>query len=107
MIGVAPQRDRGPDPGHPASFIEARTCRWRGHFEGDSQSYRTARELEECKKKDPIPVFRKRLIEMGLLTEKEAEQIHREAVEEMDRAVKFAEESPFPGPEELLTDVYA
>ncbi|GAI88804.1 unnamed protein product, partial [marine sediment metagenome] len=48
-----------------------------------------------------------RLIEMGVLTEEEANRIHREAVEEMGKAVKFAEESPFPGPEELLTDVYA
>jgi len=93
--------------GEGPTFIEAKTCRWRGHFEGDSQSYRTEKELDECKKRDPIPRFRKKLIEMGVLTEKEADKIRQEAAEEMDKAVKFAEESPFPGPEELLTDVYA
>ena len=103
VVEAVARARRGEGP----TFIEAKTCRWRGHFEGDSQSYRTEQEFEECKKKDPIPRFRKRLIEMGVLAKEEAKRIHREAVEEMDRAVKFAEESPFPGPEELLTDVYA
>jgi len=95
------RRGQGP------TFVEAKTCRWRGHFEGDTQTYRTKEEIDECMKKDPIPRFRKKLIEMGVLTEKEADKIHQEAVEEMDKAVKFAEESPFPEPEEVLADVYA
>ena len=44
---------------------------------------------------------------MGLFTDKEAEKVHQEAVEEMDKAAKFAMESPWPEPEEVLTDVYA
>ena len=93
--------------GEGPTFIEARTCRQRGHFEGDTQAYRKKGEIEECKEKDPIPRFRKKLIQMGVLTEKEADRIHQEAVEEMDKAVKFAAESPFPDPEEVLADVYA
>jgi len=94
--------------GEGPAFIEAKTCRWRGHFEGDPQeTYRAEGEVDECKKKDPIPRFRKKLIEMGVLTEKEADRIGREAVEEIDKAVKFAEESPWPDPEEVLKDVYA
>jgi len=93
--------------GEGPTFIECRTCRWRGHFEGEAQSYRTKEELKECRKRDPIPRFRKKLIEMGVLTEEAADRIHQEAVEEMDRAVKFAEDSPFPDPEETFTDVYA
>ena len=94
--------------GEGPTLIVANTCRWRGHFEGDPQeTYRKPGEIEECKKKDPIPRFRKKLIEMGLLTGKEADRIHQEAVEEMDRATKFATESPWPDPEEVLTDVYA
>jgi len=89
------------------TLVEARTCRQRGHFEGDTQAYRRKGEVEECKKRDPIPRFRKKLIQMGMLTEEEAGSIHREAVQEMNEAVKFAQESPFPGPEELLSDVYA
>jgi pyruvate dehydrogenase E1 component alpha subunit len=93
--------------GEGPTFIEAKTCRWRGHYEGDPQDYRTEEEIEECMKKDPIPRFREKLIKMGVLTEKEANKIYQEALEEVDKAVKFAEESPFPDPEEVLTDVYA
>lgn len=93
--------------GEGPTFIEAKTCRWRGHFEGDTQTYRKDGEVDECKKRDPIPRFQKKLVEMGVLTKKEADRIHQEAVEEMDKAAKFAEESPFPDPGELLMDVYA
>ena len=62
---------------------------------------------DECMKRDPIPRFRKKLIEMKVLTDKEADNIHQEVVAEMDEAVEFALESPFPDPKEVLTDVYA
>jgi pyruvate dehydrogenase E1 component alpha subunit len=70
-------------------------------------TYRTKEEIGECKKRDPIPRFRKKLVEMGALTEKEADKIDQEIAKEIDEAVKFAEESPFPDPEEALEDVYA
>jgi pyruvate dehydrogenase E1 component alpha subunit len=89
------------------TFIEAKTCRWRGHQEGDMQTYRTKEEVDDCQKKDPIPRFRKKLIEMGVFTQKDADKIHQEAKAEMDKVVKFAEESPYPDPEETFTDVYA
>jgi pyruvate dehydrogenase E1 component alpha subunit len=91
--------------GEGPSFIEAKTCRWRGHFEGDVQGYKTKKELEECRKQDPIPRFKNKLIEMGVLTEKEVAKIHQEAEEEIENAVQFAEESPFPEIEEVYTDV--
>ena len=93
--------------GEGATFMEARTCRQRGHFEGDPQVYRTREQRDECLKMDPIPRLRKKLIEIGTFTEPEADRIHREVVTEMDEAVKFAMESPEPAPEEVLTDVYA
>lgn len=100
--GVARAR-RGEGP----SLIEAKTYRFRGHFEGDSQVYKPKAEVEEWMKKDPLPRFKKQLIEMGVLTEKEAGEIDQEMVEEMGKAVKFAEESPFPDPAETLENVYA
>ena len=89
------------------TFIEFKSCRWRGHFEGDTQTYRKEGEVDECKKKDPIPRFRKKLTEMGVLTEKEADEINQAMLKELDDAVKFAEESPLPDPEEALEDVFA
>ena len=93
--------------GEGVTFIEAKTCRQKGHFEGDPQIYRTKEERDECLKIDPIPRFRKKLIEIGVFTEQEAEIIHREVVMEVAEAVRFALESPDPSPEEVLTDVFA
>ncbi len=93
--------------GEGPTFIEGKTCRRFGHFQGDTHLYRSQEEKDECMKRDPIPRFRKRLIEMKVLTDKEADKIHQEVQEGMDEAVKFALESPFPDPEEVLTDVYA
>ena len=93
--------------GEGTSLVECVTCRWCGHFEGDLQSYRSKEDLEECKKRDPIPRFRKKLIEMGALSEKEAEEIGERAKQEMEEAFKFAIDSPYPEIAETYTDVYA
>jgi len=103
-VGEAVARAR---KGEGPTLIECKTYRHRGHFEGDPDVYRPKEEVEEWIKKDPIPRFRKQLIEMGILTERGADEIDREMRKEMDEAVKFAEESPFPAPEETLEDVYA
>jgi len=92
--------------GEGPTFIEAKTCRWRGHYEGDTQTYRTEKEIADCKKKDPIARFRKELVSRGVMTEAEAAKIHKEAVEEINQAVKFAEESPYPEAAEIYTDIY-
>jgi len=103
-VGEAVARARR---GEGPTLVECKTYRHRGHFEGDQQTYKTKKEIEEWMKKDPIPRFRKKLIEMGVLTEKEADEIVRAMLKEMDEAVKFAKESPLPAPEEALEDVYA
>ncbi len=93
--------------GEGPSILECRTYRWRGHTEGDPQLYRPKEEVEEWMKKDPIPRLRKRLVEMGVLAEKDAEQIQQAMLEELDKAVEFARESPYPDPAETLKDVFA
>jgi len=103
-VGEAVARAR---KGQGPTLIECKTYRYRGHFEGDPQTYKTKEEVEEWMKKDPIPRFRKQLIETGVLTEEDADKIAREMNEEIEKAVKFAEESPYPAPEEALEDVYA
>jgi TPP-dependent pyruvate/acetoin dehydrogenase alpha subunit len=103
-VGEAVARAR---KGEGPTLVECKTCRHHGHFEGDTITYITKEEMAECKKKDPIPRFRKKLIEMGVVTEKEADKIDQEVADEINEAVKFAEESPFPAPEEALEDVYA
>ena len=92
--------------GEGPSLIEAKTYRFRGHFEGDSGTYRPKEEIEEWLKRDPLKSFKEKLLEMKLLTEKKADEIDQEMLAEIDQAVKFAQESPFPEPEETLENVY-
>lgn len=94
--------------GEGPSLVECKTYRWRKHSEGGpTQSYKPKGETEEWMKKDPIPKFREKLIEMKVLTAEEATEINQSLLEELDGAVKFAEESPLPAPEEALEDVFA
>ena len=102
-VGEAVARAR---KGNGPSLIECKTYRWHGHFTGDPQIYRTKEEVAEWKKRDPIPMFRKKLVSMGVFTEEGATKINREMDEEIGKAVEFAQESPFPVPEETLDDVY-
>jgi len=92
--------------GQGPTLIEAKTYRFRGHSEG-VDGVRPKEEIESWMKRDPIPAFKNRLIEMKVLTAKNAEDIDKEALAEMDEAVKFAQESPFPEPEETLENVYS
>jgi len=92
--------------GEGPTIVECKTYRHKGHFEGDPTPYRTKEEVDEWKKKDPISKFKDKLTEMGVLAEKQVDEIDREAREEVDRAVKFAEESPWPDPAETLEDVF-
>ena len=93
--------------GEGPSLIEAKTYRFRGHFEGDSGTYRPKEEIEEWLKRDPLKLFEEKLLEMKVLTKKEVEETDKEILAEIDQAVKFAQESPFPKPEETLENVYA
>jgi len=104
VVGEAiDQARRGEGP----SLIECKTYRWAGHYTGDPQSYVRKELIEEWKKKDPIPRFRSYLLENGVLIPEEIERIHNEITDEIEAAVKFADESPYPAPEETLEDVHA
>jgi len=102
--GEAIQRARA---GEGPALIECKTYRYRGHFVGDPMIYRTREEEEMWKAKDPIPRFEAKLKEMGVLTEAQAREINERIIAQVEEAVRFAEESPWPAPEEVLEDVYA
>lgn len=93
--------------GKGPTLVECKTYRWHGHYEGDRQSYKPAAEAEEWRKRDPIPAFRGKLAGERVLTEAQAGAIDREVGEEIEAAVKYARESPFPAAEETLQDVFA
>jgi acetoin:2,6-dichlorophenolindophenol oxidoreductase subunit alpha len=64
-------------------------------------------EYEAALRGDPVPRFRMRLVEQGTLSAERADQIAQDAREEMEAAVQFGLDSPFPEPEAALNHVYA
>ena len=92
--------------GEGPTLIEARAFRYYGHFQGDPLTYRTPEEEAEYRRRDPIDQFRRRVLERTLLTAAELDAIDARAREIVEAAVRFAQESPYPAPEECLTDVY-
>ena len=93
--------------GEGPSILECKTYRWRGHWTGDPEPYRTREEVEEWKtNKDPIKLFRAWLLEQKLADEKELDEIEAAAAKKMEEAVEFAENSPEPDPAHVLDDVF-
>jgi acetoin:2,6-dichlorophenolindophenol oxidoreductase subunit alpha len=92
--------------GQGPTLLECKTYRMRGHFEGDRAAYRDPGEVEAWARKDPILRLRERLAETGMLSPARALELERQVQELLEEAVKFAEESPFPPPEDTLEDVF-
>ena len=88
------------------TLIEAETYRYRGHSMSDPGKYRTKDEVEQMMQYDPIQVFGKRLTEQERVAQGELDAIDKDVLAQVEDAAKFAEESPFPGPETLHEDVY-
>jgi pyruvate dehydrogenase E1 component alpha subunit len=93
--------------GSGPAFIEATTFRYQGHSMADPAKYRTDKELDEWKEKDPLINFHKHLIDQGLSTESDIEKISKSADDELSEAVKFATESPEPDLDDIKNDIYA
>jgi TPP-dependent pyruvate/acetoin dehydrogenase alpha subunit len=67
---------------------------------------RTKEEIMEWRKRDPIEIFKARLITEAVLTEAKVKELNNLVQKEIEDAVQFAEESPDPTPEAALKDVY-
>ncbi|MCH8987453.1 MAG: pyruvate dehydrogenase (acetyl-transferring) E1 component subunit alpha [Chloroflexi bacterium] len=92
--------------GEGPAFIEARTYRIQGHSVADPANYRPEEEVAYWRSKDPIPAFRTRLMEEGLASEEEFDEIDAGVDREIVAAAEFAESSPFPEPDALHQGVY-
>jgi TPP-dependent pyruvate/acetoin dehydrogenase alpha subunit len=88
-------------------FLEVYTYRLRGHYEPDDQSYVDSRELASWRTKDPIDRYKTKLLKEGILTPETLAQIEQRVKDAIEQAIHFADGSPFPDANELLTDVYA
>jgi pyruvate dehydrogenase E1 component alpha subunit len=69
-------------------------------------NYRSDEEVEAWKKKDAINSFEKRLIQLGVVSRKQLDGIHAAVDKDIKEAVEFANDSPYPTPDELLENVY-
>jgi len=88
-------------------LIEAKTYRWLGHSKSDANVYRTKEEIASWKEKDPIKWHRNYLESNGIFTAEELDAIEKQAKEDIEKAVEFAENSPYPPLDIIMEDVYA
>lgn len=93
--------------GNGPVLVEAMTYRWYGHSTSDPGKYRTKLEVDEWKKKDPILQYKNNLLETGLATEKELDDINQKSIDAVEASVQFALESPEPTLESAFTDIFA
>lgn len=88
-------------------LLEAVSYRLRGHSVVDPARYRSKEETERLRTLDPVPEFRAKLLEAGVLDEAAAQRIEGQADKDVDDAVRFADGSPEPPVEELFDHAYA
>ena len=91
---------------HSPVLIEAITYRFRGHSMADPERYRSREEVAAWRERDPLPVFGGQLKEAGIVSDEQLAEIDAQAMATVDKAVEFAEASPFPEPESLYDDIY-
>ena len=104
--GEAIQRARA---GEGPTLVECKTYRWRGHYEGDpnqGRRYRTLEEIQAWMKKCPIKRFEEKLIKEKVLNKNKMMHIRNEVEGRIEEAVTFANQSPFPDPQDIYEDVY-
>jgi len=90
------------------TVIEANMYRLTPHSsDDDDRSYRTREEVQAHKKNDPIILAKQTLIDEGIITQEDFEELEEKAKSEVDQAVKAANDAPYPEGEEAATPVYA
>ena len=92
--------------GDGPTLLEVKTYRYRGHSMSDPGTYRTKEEVEEYKKLDPIEQVLETMKKNKWIDDKGIEDMEEKVKALVEDSVQFAEESPFPGADELYKDVY-
>lgn len=98
--------------GKGPSLIECKTYRFKKHFEGGLPDWchaevRSPAEIEAWKRRDPLKLYRDRLLNDGTLNEESVRRIENEVAAEIEEAERFAEESAIPDPSILDKALYA
>ena len=88
-------------------MLEVMTYRYRGHSMGDPERYRQQEEVKKWEEQDPIGIYRSYLTKNKIATGQVLDEIDTHAVEDVNKAVEFAEASPEPALDTLFDDIYA
>jgi pyruvate dehydrogenase E1 component alpha subunit len=102
-VAKAAERARA---GEGPTLLEFKTYRYKGHSMSDPAKYRTKEELEDYKGRDTIESVKATILKNKWATEEELDAIDDKIKQQVAESVQFAEESPYPDPSELYTDIY-
>jgi len=103
--------------GQGPTLIEAKTYRYYGHSGGAGVKqgqlgsfglpYRPDREVRAWMGRDPLEIHKKTLLSLGVMTEKQAQDLEEKVKAEVNEAFAYADAQPVPKPEDALRNVYA
>jgi 2-oxoisovalerate dehydrogenase E1 component alpha subunit len=102
---VAMERARS---GGGPTLVEANCYRYLSHStDDDDRTYRSREDIEEQRKRDPVPRFEQRLIEAGIIDAAQSRSLRADVLRETNEATDAAEAQPYPSVESLYTNVVA
>ena len=92
--------------GEGPTLIEAKTYRWRGHWTGDPEVYRTKDDVKAWMEKCPIKRMKAKMLEDKVATLDELDAIEKKAIADVEEAAAFALSSPEPNPANVMDNVF-
>jgi pyruvate dehydrogenase E1 component alpha subunit len=92
--------------GKGPTFIECKTWRHMGHFEGENPNYWDKAEYDAWFSRDPINQLGRRLIDAGMADQAQLDAVNVRVLAQIEAAVEFGEQSPLPAPEAALEDIF-
>jgi len=92
--------------GEGPTFLEMKTYRYKGHSRTDTGPYRAEGELDAWLKRDPITILTQKMMADGQMDATEFEELSQSVQREVQDAVSWAENEPFPDLSELTTDIF-
>jgi TPP-dependent pyruvate/acetoin dehydrogenase alpha subunit len=92
--------------GEGPTILELKTYRRVGHSRNDACGYRSKEEEKEWFARDPVYLFRKKLIKNKIISETELAEIEKKIENEIEESVEYAQNAPFPAIETALNDIF-
>jgi len=106
ILGASEKAVERARRGEGPTLIEVKCDRWYGHYVGDAQKYRGREKVEEAMAKDCIKDFEQYLLSEKILKKQEKKAIDMQIKTEIDDAVNFARQCPYPDPAEMMKGLY-